>query len=307
MKRTCLRRILFAGPTRLCIYLKKEEETEQLFGVSRTRPDYVFANENAARQSVCLRNIKDAAYFFRIDEEIIMIGIIGAMEAEVTLLRNALEQAENKSIGDFEFFTGTLLGKPVVLLRCGIGKVNAAVGCALLINQYKPSAVINTGSAGGIDPSLSFGDLIISDGISYHDVDITAFNYVPGQIPGMPAVFPVPEKLINLAENAVDELKQESILPSTLNHVRGLIGSGDVFMHDPQRIAVVRELFPKMRAVEMEGAAIAHTCNLFKIPALIIRALSDIAGTESPIKFSEFLPIASKHSAELVRRIIKNY
>jgi adenosylhomocysteine nucleosidase len=236
-----------------------------------------------------------------------MIGIIGAMENEVALLRSAMEGAAVEGAGDFEFITGELQGKDVVLLRCGIGKVNAAVGCALLAYRFKPELVINTGSAGGIDPALSFGDLIISSGLVYHDVDVTGFSYAPGQIPGQPQIFEIKENLIRLAEEAVNELKNEEALPRTLNHTRGLIGSGDVFMHDPGRIGRVKELFPGMRAVEMEGAAIAHTCALFHIPALIIRALSDIAGTESPVTFSEFLPVASQHSAELVRRIIKNY
>jgi adenosylhomocysteine nucleosidase len=236
-----------------------------------------------------------------------MIGIIGAMEAEVALLRSAMEQTKTETAGAFEFISGKLEGKDVVLLLCGIGKVNAAVGCALLINRFKPELVINTGSAGGTDSALSFGDVIISDGLLYHDVDVTAFNYEPGQLPGQPPVFPVPEELVQRAEKAVDELKREGVLPKTLNHVRGIIGSGDVFMHDPDRINAARKTFPKMRAVEMEGAAIAHACALFKVPAIIIRALSDVAGVESPVTHDEFLPEASKNSAEIVRRIIKNW
>ncbi|MDR0723470.1 MAG: 5'-methylthioadenosine/S-adenosylhomocysteine nucleosidase [Treponema sp.] len=235
-----------------------------------------------------------------------MIGIIGAMEDEIILLRSALTNQQVKTIGDFNFFAGELAGKPVVLLRSGVGKVQAAIGCALLITTYQPDLVINTGSAGGIDPMLNFGDAIISDGLVYHDVDVTAFNYAPGQLPGMPAVFPVPEDLINRASQAVEALKQERKLPPAFHYVRGLIGSGDVFMHEPDRIAAVRTLFPDMKAVEMEGAAVAHSCFLFKVPALIIRALSDIAGTESPLTFTEFLPVASKHSAEIVLRIIRN-
>jgi adenosylhomocysteine nucleosidase len=236
-----------------------------------------------------------------------MIGIIGAMEDEVTMLRDAIKANQVESLGGFDFFTGTLGEKAVVLLRCGIGKVNAAVGCALLIKEYHPSLVINTGSAGGIDPALSFGDAIISEGLLYHDVDVTAFGYAPGQLPGLPAVFPVPQSLIRLTEEVVDDLKREGRLPPAFNHVRGLIGSGDVFMHEGGRIAAVRKFFPALKAVEMEGAAIAHTCFLFSVPALIIRALSDIAGSESPLAFNEFLPVASKHSAEIVRRIIERY
>ncbi|MDR2758968.1 MAG: 5'-methylthioadenosine/S-adenosylhomocysteine nucleosidase [Spirochaetaceae bacterium] len=236
-----------------------------------------------------------------------VIGIIGAMEEELTLLRSALEQAKVEKAGGMEFYSGLLENRPVALLRCGVGKVNAAVGCALLIDRCRPAAVINTGSAGGIDPSLRFGDAIISDSLLYYDVDVTAFNYAPGQLPGMPPVFPVREDLILRAERAVDELKREKLLPEGFNHVRGLIGSGDTFMYQPERIRQVQELFPKLKAVEMEGAAIAQTCYLFKVPALIIRALSDIAGAESPVAFTEFLPIASRHSGAIVQRIVKNY
>jgi adenosylhomocysteine nucleosidase len=236
-----------------------------------------------------------------------MIGIIGAMEDEVILLRNLLEDGETAETGGFQFFSGKLEGKSAVLLRCGIGKVNAAVGCALLINTYKPDFVINTGSAGGIGNfGGAIGDVIISGGLVYHDADVTAFNYAPGQIPGQPPVFPVDEDLIVRAEKAVNELKAEQALPANLNYCRGLIGSGDVFMHEPESIAKVRRLFPEIQAVEMESAAIAHCCRLFSVPALIIRSLSDIAGAESPVSFNEFLPVASRHSAEIVRRIIKN-
>ncbi|MCL2139339.1 MAG: 5'-methylthioadenosine/S-adenosylhomocysteine nucleosidase, partial [Treponema sp.] len=112
------------------------------------------------------------------------------------------------------------------------------------------------------------------------------------------------ETLAAAAEQAISELKHEGKLPAALNYCRGIIGSGDVFMHDPQRINVMRQIFPEIAAVEMESAAIAHCCHLFAIPVLVIRALSDIAGAESPLKFDEFLPVASKHSAEIVRRII---
>jgi len=234
-----------------------------------------------------------------------MIGIIGAMEGEMSLLCETMGKYETYKNGVFEFFTGKIEGKDVTLLRCGIGKVNAAVGCALLIQQFKPDFVVNTGSAGGLKADQKFGDAIISTGLVYHDVDVTAFNYKPGQLPGQPQIFPVDEKYVIIAEKAVDELKQEKILPADFDHCRGLIGSGDVFMHEPQRIAGVCKVFPDMAAVEMEGAAIAHSCSLFSVPALVIRALSDIAGAQSPMSFNEFLPIASKHSAQIVMRIVK--
>jgi len=241
-----------------------------------------------------------------------MIGIIGAMEEEVKLLCETMVNYNTVKIGGYEFFSGKLeepgskKSVDAVVLRCGIGKVNAAVGCALLIQQFKPSVVINTGSAGGILPQLHVGDAVISTGLIYHDVDVTAFNYAPGQLPGHPQIFSVDEKHIKLAEDAIDELKQEKILPDNFNHSRGLIGSGDIFMHKPQLITEMRQVFPGIAAVEMEGAAIAHCCHLFAVPVLVIRALSDVAGTESPVSFKEFITIAAKHSAHITMRIVRN-
>lgn len=235
-----------------------------------------------------------------------MVGIIGAMENEISLLRKLMESPVINKIGEFEFIKGKLEGHNVILLRCGIGKVAAAVGCALLINNFKPDFVINTGSAGGIDSALHFGDVIISTGLLYHDVDVTAFRYAPGKLPGQPQIFLVDDILIARAERAVGDLKNENILPAGLNYCRGLIATGDTFMHKPESIAELHHKFPNVSAVEMEGAAIAHCCRLLSVPVLVIRALSDIAGIESPVKFDEFLPIASKHSAEIVRRIIQN-
>jgi adenosylhomocysteine nucleosidase len=234
-----------------------------------------------------------------------MIGIICAMEDELSNLRESMGKYVSQKTGGFEFYSGQMEGTDITLLRCGIGKVNAAVGCALLIQNYKPSYVINSGSAGGINTSLKVGDAIVSSGLVYHDVDVTAFNYAAGQLPGQPQIFPVDEALIKLAEDAIEELKNEKVLPETFNHCRGLIGSGDIFMHESEKIANLRRVFPNVDAVEMEGAAIAHCCHLFSVPVLVIRALSDIAGSESPVSFDEFLPIASKHSAEIVMRIIR--
>jgi adenosylhomocysteine nucleosidase len=234
-----------------------------------------------------------------------MIGIIGAMEGELRLLKDSMETAASFKTGVFEFSTGKIEGKEVTILLCGIGKVNAAVGCTLLIQQFKPDCIINTGSAGGIKPELKVGDAIISSGLVYHDVDVTAFGYVPGQLPKQPLIFPVEESLVKIAEDSIDELKLEKLLPESFNHCSGLIGSGDIFMHEPDRITKLRKVFPDIAAVEMEGAAIAHCGHLFSVPVLVIRSLSDVAGVESPLSFDEFLPIASKNSAYIVMRILR--
>jgi adenosylhomocysteine nucleosidase len=234
-----------------------------------------------------------------------MIGIIGAMEEEVSLLRSSMDRVRETAVGGFRFVAGELEGAEVALLKCGIGKVNAAVGCALLIDRFGPEFVVNTGSAGGLLPELTFGDVVISDGLLEHDVDVTAFGYEPGQIPGLPAVFPADLSLVERAERAVDGLKARGGLPASLNRVRGIIGSGDLFVHRPEDIERIRSRFPGLCAVEMEGAAIAQTCALFGTPVLVIRALSDVAGKESPMKFDEFLPLASRNSSEIVRALVR--
>ena len=234
-----------------------------------------------------------------------MIGIIGAMEEEIILLKTKLEQGKEKKIADFTFFLGVLEGKDVCILQCGIGKVNAAIGCALLIHTFFPELIINTGSAGGINKDLKFGDVVIADRVIYHDVDVTAFDYLPGQIPGMPQIFTIPERIISLTHEVIQQLKSEDILPQSFNAVQGLIASGDTFMHEPYHIKVILSKFPNISAFEMEAAAIAHACYLWNVPAVVIRALSDIAGYQSPMSFAEFLPIAGAHSAQIVCRIVK--
>jgi adenosylhomocysteine nucleosidase len=240
---------------------------------------------------------------------VIMFGIIGAMEDEIALLRALMTGIQVEQMAGFKFIRGTLDGKDTVLLRCGIGKVSAGIGCALLIREYNPDLVINTGSAGGLGsnngPKLTFGDVVISSGLVYHDFDLTVFGYAPGQLPGMNVVFDVDKRLVRLACRAVSDLKKEGALPENMQHVTALVGSGDVFKSDDAVIEGKRLKFPGMRAVDMEGAAIAHACSLFNVPCLVIRALSDVAGAESPVKFDEFLPVAAKHSSEIVRRLLQ--
>lgn len=226
------------------------------------------------------------------------IGVIGAMEEEVELLRGSLENAQVSEIANCEFTTGTYKGQDVVLLKSGIGKVNAAMSTTLLLQQFKPDVVINTGSAGGFDQALEVGAIVISDEVRHHDVDVTVFGYEMGQVPQLPAAFHSDEKLIDLAVKAVEELGEHP-------YGVGLIATGDSFMNDPERVEKVRAFFPSMKASEMEAAAVAQVCHQFNVPFVVIRALSDIAGKESNISFDEFLPVAAKHSTEIVLNVVE--
>lgn len=226
------------------------------------------------------------------------IAVIGAMEEEVELLRKEIENPETKTIANSEFTSGTYKNHEIVLLKSGIGKVNAAMTTSILLSEYKPDYVINTGSAGGYDPNLEVGAIVISHEVRYHDVDVTAFGYEIGQVPQLPASFKADEQLMKLAEDAVHEIGEHQA-------ATGLIATGDIFMHDPAKVEQVRMHFPQMKACEMEAAAVAQVCHQFEVPFVVIRALSDIAGKESSISFDEFLPIAAKHSTQIVLNVIE--
>lgn len=224
-------------------------------------------------------------------------GIIGAMEPEVAILKSQLSNLSSESFGGFEFFQGELDGHAVIIVQSGIGKVAAAMATLLLIDKYQPDYIVNTGSAGGFDQNLRVGDVVISSEVRYHDVDVTAFGYEIGQLPGNPAAFIPHSSLVAAAKQGAEQLTGISTLV-------GQITTGDTFMTKDEDIAKARANFPNMAAVEMEGAAIAHTCHQFNIPFVIIRSMSDIAGKESPSSFEAYLETASVNSSQLVRNML---
>ncbi|GKV78796.1 5'-methylthioadenosine/S-adenosylhomocysteine nucleosidase [Pectobacterium carotovorum subsp. carotovorum] len=224
------------------------------------------------------------------------VGIIGAMEQEVTLLRDRIENRQTFQRAGCEIYTGQINGVDVALLKSGIGKVSAALGTTLLLEHSKPDVVINTGSAGGLAPTLNVGDIVVSDEVRYHDADVTAFGYEPGQMAGCPAAFLADEKLIALAQEVIAELQ--------LNAVRGLVVSGDAFINGAAPLARIRTTFPKAIAVEMEATAIAHVCHQFAVPFVVVRAISDVADKASHLSFDEFLSVAAQQSTRMVEAIL---
>ena len=225
------------------------------------------------------------------------VAIIGAMEEEVTLLRNNIVDPTVETIAGCEFTSGKMDGVDVILLRSGIGKVNAAMSTTILLQKFAPDYVINTGSAGGFDPSLNVGDIVISSEVRHHDVDVTIFGYEYGQVPQLPAYFSATEHLIEIAEKSAQEIPE-------IQSVKGLIATGDSFMNDPERVEFVRTKFNGLQAVEMEAAAIAQVAHQFGVPFVIIRSLSDIAGKESNVSFEQYLVKAAVNSATLVMKMV---
>lgn len=225
------------------------------------------------------------------------IAIIAAMEEEVAILKNKITDCQVDNILGINFYSGQIQGCDVVLLQSGIGKVAAATGTTLLLSRFDVDAVINTGSAGGLDKRLNIGDIVISTQSLYHDVNLTAFGYEPGQMAGCPISFQADKNLREVARN--------TIIEQGANFVEGVIASGDAFINSDSLLKMIKSQFPDTIAVEMEAAAIAHVCWIFSIPFVVVRAISDNGDKSSAISFEEFLPLAAKQSSSIVEAMLK--
>lgn len=228
------------------------------------------------------------------------IAIIGAMEEEITPFKERFLISETEVIAEKQFFLGTTTKHcKIILLQSGVGKVNAAIGTALLIHKYNPDYVFNVGSIGACSPAFSIGDIVVSTAVRYHDVDLTAFGYEYGQMSKMPATF-IPDKtLVNLAETCAQNLPQIQIK-------KALIVSGDTFLTSCEKVNFIKEQFSEICAAEMEAGAIAQTCHLFNIPFVIIRSVSDIVGFDNKTVHEQSLDLASNNVAMIVLEIIKH-
>lgn len=226
------------------------------------------------------------------------IAILGAMDEEVKLIKESLNHLQEVAYSHLVFFTGELHGHEIVLVKCGIGKVASAVATTMIIDKFDPDFVVNTGSAGGFDKELNIGDIVISDAVTHHDVDLTVFGYILGQCAGMPENYVCNEQLIKAAEKSAKQIEGVKVK-------RGLVCSGDSFVGSDELALATQKRFPSMIAVEMEGAAIAQTAYLMGIPFLVIRSLSDIAGKTSTVSFQVYLQKAAQNSAQLVMGMVK--
>ncbi|QIH76177.1 5'-methylthioadenosine/adenosylhomocysteine nucleosidase [Macrococcoides canis] len=226
-----------------------------------------------------------------------MIGIIGAMEEEVAILKDEIQGLTTEKIAHVEVYKGTLFGKEVVLMQSGIGKVNAAICTTLLISNFKPDYIINTGSAGGLGSGLKVGDILVSTEVLHHDVDATEFGYTEGQVPMMPASYPADDMLVDKTTSAINKHAYTA-------HT-GLIVSGDSFIGSAEKKAVILEKFPHAMAVEMEAAAVAQTCYQFSTPFIITRAVSDLANGEAEMSFEQFLKVACVSSSNIVKSLLE--
>lgn len=227
------------------------------------------------------------------------IGIIGAMEEEVAALKEKMEQVRVVRRASMEFSEGLLEGKKAVVVRSGIGKVNAAVCTQILIDEFDVDAVINTGIAGSLKNEINIGDIVLSTDVVQHDVDAQGFGYERGQIPRMEVLaFPADEKMADLAEKVCRDVNPEIAV------FRGRVASGDQFISEK---TIKNEIIENFHGycVEMEGAAIGQTAWLNQIPFLIVRAISDKADDSAAVDYPAFEKQAIIHCVRLTQNMVK--
>ncbi|KAA5805652.1 5'-methylthioadenosine/adenosylhomocysteine nucleosidase [Thermoanaerobacterium thermosaccharolyticum] len=225
------------------------------------------------------------------------IGLIGAMEEEIDILKHFISNVEIINRADMVFYKGILNGLDTVLVRSGIGKVNAAIAAQILISEFNVDYIINTGVAGGIKSGINVGDIVISSDAIEHDFDTTAFGDELGVIPRMKtSVFKADKYLIDIALKAAnDNIDGKAYV--------GRIVSGDRFVSSKEEARRLGQQFSAY-AVEMEGAAIAHTSYLNDIPFVIIRSISDNADGNATSDFNLFVKKASIVSSNIVKEMI---
>jgi len=234
------------------------------------------------------------------------VGILSAMTKEHKQLMALLSEPRTERDGNFEFTIGQLGENTLILMQCGIGKVNAAVGATTLIRQYAPDCVVSTGCAGGIDASLRVMDVVVSTFTCYHDVTIPGCEV--GQIQGLPARFRSDEELVEVATKThpqTSPVKEGSSCAHESHVVAGLICSGDQFISDRTQLQRIKEQFPEALAVDMESAAIAQTCFLHAVPFVSFRILSDTPGADQHLEqYLNFWDEMADQSFEVTRSFL---
>lgn len=218
------------------------------------------------------------------------IAVIGAMPSELADIRLMLGEAEIKRISGFDFYINSYNGNKIVNACCGIAKVNAALCTQVMIDNFSPDCVINTGVAGGMNTSVKVCDIVISTEVLPHDLD----PHFLADYPPYCAVFKADEALMDSAEKVCGEF--------SVNSFRGRIVSGEQFISDSAVKNAIQEKFSPY-AVDMESAAVGHACYLNDTPFVSVRCISDNADDEGAMSFDEFEKIAAKRVAEIVLRM----
>lgn len=223
------------------------------------------------------------------------IGIVVAMKEELEALTSSLTITETYRIFDLTFYEANFANKKVIIVECGVGKVNAARTTQILIDNLKVDYIINIGVAGGISKRVNIGDIVIGRELVQHDFDITSFGHEKGYITGVGKMIPADEYLIRTFEASTQNEK--------INIVTGVIASGDIFCTDPKMSLKINQKF-QADCVEMEGASVAQVCYLSNIPFLVLRSISDVVNGANEIDFETFLKSSSQIVAQCLLKTI---
>lgn len=218
------------------------------------------------------------------------IGIIGAMPSELADIRSMLKDAEIRTISGFDFYINQFAGKKIINACCGIAKVNAALCTQVLIDNFAPDAIINTGIAGGMNSDVKVCDVVISTEVLPHDLDLHFLKDYP------------PYCGIFKADDSLMEKAAETCRDFGINSFFGRIVSGEAFISSNEVKADICSRFAPY-AVDMESAAVGHCCYLNKMPYVSVRCISDNADDEGAMSFDEFEKIAAKRVAEIVLKM----
>lgn len=227
------------------------------------------------------------------------LAIVGAMREETEPLRAAAVGAVAERVGPFTLHRARLDDVPVLLATCGIGKVQAAALTQALLDRGA-AAVLFTGVAGGVDPTLRVGDLVVAADALQHDVDVTALGYALGQVPGYDAVRWVADADLR---DRVEAAARTVAAAEGVRVVVGTVASGDRFVADPEGVARLRSAFGAACA-EMEGAAVAQVCAAWGVPWAIVRSISDTADHAANVDFRAFTKVAAARAVAVVRAVL---
>jgi adenosylhomocysteine nucleosidase len=223
----------------------------------------------------------------------VKVGVIGAMDSEVTSLIEKIQGVNTYEVGTIHANEGVIDGVNVVVVKCGIGKVFAAMCAQALINNFGCTHIINTGVAGALAPELNVGDIVVSTDACEHDLDVTPLGYAPGEHPDLHQVyFQADDHLREVALGAASEFDD-------VNAFEGRVCSGDQFIASVEQKERITNLFGGM-CCEMEGASIAHVCSTNEIPFVVVRAISDKADGSAHVSYPEFEKAAAAHCAKVV-------
>jgi len=228
-----------------------------------------------------------------------MIGILCALERELEQMIQQVEAAETRVLCGYTYVSGKLRGQDVVLAKCGVGKVNAAVCAQAMIMTWPVKLVINSGVAGALRAPLEIGDICVANDLVQHDVDTTAVGDPIG------FVSTVEKTYFPCAEWAVEGILKAAQSFEGINAMRGRIASGDQFVSDAQVKTRIVANFDA-DACEMEGGAIAQVCYINGVDCAVIRAISDSSSGNHHMEFAEFMPMAARNSSSVVLKFLEN-